>query len=82
LRVKILSVRNYAMKAKSALQLDLFEPTLSVEGIDIGKDSLSSILQKGGAEYRPCLSCERHPRYQDIPPVTLHVGNKCLICKK
>jgi hypothetical protein len=30
--------------------------------------------------YRPCANCERHSKYPDILPVTLHLGSKCLLC--
>jgi hypothetical protein len=36
--------------------------------------------QIGGLSYRPCFICQRHPRYPNIPPITLHRGNRCMIC--
>lgn len=32
--------------------------------------------------YKPCFNCERHPSYPNIPPITLHRDNKCLICNE
>ena len=39
-----------------------------------------TLLSTGQLDYRPCLTCMRHPDYPEIPAVTLHNGDVCLVC--
>ncbi len=38
------------------------------------------LLSTRKLDYRPCITCKRHPDYPEIPAVTLHSGDLCLVC--
>ncbi|MHB8700793.1 MAG: hypothetical protein ACYC7D_07230 [Nitrososphaerales archaeon] len=37
-------------------------------------------IAKSTASFRTCFTCESHPSYPGLLPVTLHLDGKCLIC--
>lgn len=49
--------------------------------VDSGKHAMQSLIFAQVADYRPCLKCPRHPKYPDIPPMTLHKSERCVICE-
>jgi hypothetical protein len=57
-----------------ALRLQQSKYTLA--GVDASRKTKEKL------SYRSCFTCPPHPNYPSIHPVTLHIGNKCLICNE
>jgi hypothetical protein len=68
--MKVVSISKFE---KSEVKYGLYDPSRT----NVEKDL--AFLRKEFV-YRPCANCERHPKYPDILPVTLHQGSKCLLC--
>ena len=62
---------NSILSKKAMLQLNQVELELQSE---------RQTSEVARLDYRPCLNCERHPRFPSIPAVTLHSYGKCLAC--
>lgn len=49
--------------------------------IDYAGQNAFSLIDQERMEYRSCMNCARHPRFPEIPAVTLHKGGRCTLCK-
>ena len=42
--------------------------------------SIDEQLASQDSSYSTCFSCERHPNFPEIPPLTLHRDGVCVVC--